>query len=153
MMHRRVFSSGLATALAAASAARASEGGDRAGLEEAVRHFGETWARGDVGAAEALLSPTYTHIDVTGAVQDCAAWLAYAAGRAGLSTRIRFAEVRTRVLGDVAIVTGRNDVEGLSDALVPGQEDASIRFTQVWVRRGERRWLREAFQATRVSIA
>jgi hypothetical protein len=39
-------------------------------------------------------------------------WLAYAARRAGRPTRIAFADVATRIIGDVAVVTGRNDIEG-----------------------------------------
>jgi len=116
-------------------------------LDEAVRRFGEAWAAGDGDTLDGLLSPTYTHSDVFGRWQDRAAWLAYARGRHGRGTRIAFREVRRRIIGDVAIITGINDVEG------PGARDAAdtggltLRFTQVWLRR-EGRWLREAFQAT-----
>ena len=48
------------------------------GLEEAVRRFGEAWACGNVAVLEPLLSPTYTHIDVSGRFQDRTAWLDYA---------------------------------------------------------------------------
>ena len=34
-----------------------------AGLDEAVRLFGEAWAGGDIAKLEELLSPSYTHID------------------------------------------------------------------------------------------
>jgi ketosteroid isomerase-like protein len=123
--------------------------GDEDALDEAVRRFGAAWATGDVAALDALLSPTYTHSDVFGHFQDRAAWLAYARGRAGRPTRIAFRNVARRIIGDVAIITGLNEVEG------PGARDAAdagaltLRFTQVWVKR-DGRWLREAFQATPV---
>lgn len=116
-------------------------------LDEAVRRFGEAWAVGGGATLDALLSPTYTHADVSGRFQDRAAWLAYARGRAARGTRIAFRDVRQRIIGDVAIITGINELEG------PGARDASdasaltLRFTQVWVKR-DGRWLREAFQAT-----
>jgi ketosteroid isomerase-like protein len=120
------------------------------GLDEAMRRFGVAWAAGDGAVLDTLLSPTYTHSDVFGRFQDRAAWLAYASGRAGRATRIAFREVTQRIVGDVAIITGINVVEG------PGARDAAdtgaltLRFTQVWVKH-DGRWLREAFQATPVS--
>jgi hypothetical protein len=150
-MNRRTFSSGLAAALAIPAGVHA-EGVDQAGLEDAVRRLGEAWARGDVAAAEAMLSPGCTHTSVTGAFQDRAAWLAYTGARAGRGTRIGFADVRTRFLGGIAVVTGRNDVAGLGDPLLPGRNEASVRFTQVWIR-DNGRWLRDAFQATLVAAA
>src|SRR4051794_30371222 len=118
-----------------------------AALAEAIRRFGEAWASGDVEVLETLLSPTYTHGTVTGKLQDRAAWLAYAATRSGRQTRIRFSNVQTRVIGDVAIVTGRNDVEGRGDRPAREGENRSLLFTQVWVRRGGN-WQREAFHGT-----
>lgn len=120
------------------------------GLDEAIRRFGVAWAAGDVTTLDALLSPTYTHSDVFGRFQDRAAWLAYSSGRAGRATRIAFRDVRQRIIGDVAIITGINEVEG------PGARDAAdtspltLRFTQVWVKH-DGRWVREAFQATPMS--
>ena len=116
-------------------------------LDGCIKRFGEAWAQGDLATLEALLSPTYTHIDVWGKHQDRAAWLAYAAGRAGLATRIAFADVTTRIIGDVAVITGRNDIEGGGGLLRDSTQNFALRFTQVWVRR-DGRWFREAFQAT-----
>jgi len=50
-----------------------------ADLAEAVRRFGDAWARGDVSLLDALLSPTHTHGAASGKLQDRSAWLAYAA--------------------------------------------------------------------------
>ena len=60
-------------------------------------------------------------------------WLGYARGRAGSSTSINFADVLIRFVGDVAIVTGRNDMTGQSAISSDGRLAGSLRFTQVWV--------------------
>jgi ketosteroid isomerase-like protein len=112
-------------------------------LDAAIRDFGEAWARGDVGALRGMLSPSYTHTTVRGRIQDHDEWLEYARGRSGATTELAFADVATRLIGDVAIIIGRNDIIGGNDGL----SNRSLRFTQTWVRR-EGRWLREAFQAT-----
>ena len=118
-----------------------------AALDETVRRFGEAWARGDGATLDALLSPTYTHTDAGGAFLDRAAWLAYAQKRAGRTTRIAFRDLRTRFVGDAAIVTGINEVEGAGVRSATDTRPLVIRFTQTWIWR-DGRWLREAFQAT-----
>jgi ketosteroid isomerase-like protein len=118
-----------------------------ADLDTAVHRFGEAWASGDTATLESLLSPTYTHSDVFGAFHDRSGWLEYARRRAGRATRVSFRDVRKRMVGDVAIVTGINEIRGPGALSASDQKDSAIRFTQVWVwDRG--RWLREAFQAT-----
>jgi ketosteroid isomerase-like protein len=118
-----------------------------ADLDAAVHRFGEAWASGDVATLETLLSPTYTHTDALGEFHDRSGWVEYARRRTGRSTRIGFRDVRKRVVGDVAIVTGINDLRGPGALSASDQKNSTIRFTQVWVwDRG--RWLREAFQAT-----
>ena len=117
-----------------------------AALEDAVRRFGQAWAKGDKAALESLLSPGYTHTDIFGKLSDRAAWLAYAGERGGRTTRIEFRDLRIRIDGDVGIVTGINDLDvGTRDAA--DRTALSLAFTQVWVWR-QGRWLREAFQAT-----
>src|SRR5262245_38162286 len=126
------------------------DAGRRRALDEAVRRFGEAWAAGDGAALEALLSPRYTHTDVFGDFLERADWLAYARGRAGRATQIEFREVRTRIVGDVAIVTGLNAVSGPGGRSADDRAALTLRFTQVWIW-ADGRWLREAFQATPVA--
>ena len=104
-------------------------------------------ARGDTATLGTLLSPTYMHTDVYGHLQDRTAWLTYVHGRAGRATRLTFRDVQWRLLGDVAVVTGVNDVHADGNTAPGAPQDSTLRFTQVWVWQ-EGRWLREAFQAT-----
>ncbi|MEJ1158694.1 nuclear transport factor 2 family protein [Prosthecomicrobium sp. N25] len=120
----------------------------RSELERAMVAFGEAWARGDAAVLEDLLSPTYTHGDYLGGSQGRADWLAYAAGRTRLHTTLAFREVEIRFVGMVAVVTGINDITYRASGSA-SVETQSVRFTQVWVENGGR-WLREAFQATRM---
>jgi ketosteroid isomerase-like protein len=118
-----------------------------ADLDAAIRRFGAAWAVGDVAALEALVSPTYTHVDIYGHRMDRAEWLDYARSRAGKNTRITFRDVRTRHLGDVAVITAVNDLAGVGDLQSRGRDDCAIHFTQVW-RWQDGHWQREAFHAT-----
>lgn len=118
-----------------------------AALEEAVRRFGEAWAVGDGAAMDSLLSSTYTHTDVFGKLSDRTAWLAYASRRTGRSTGIEFRDVRIRVVGEVGIVTGINDLQGGGIRDAADRKKLALAFMQLWVWRNDH-WLREAFQAT-----
>jgi ketosteroid isomerase-like protein len=123
----------------------------RSELDTAIRAFGEAWACSDADTLKGLLSPSYTHTDVRGRFQERDAWLEYARTRSGATTQITFADVTTRLVGDVAIVTGRNGMTGGNIVSGDARAKLSLRFTQIWVRR-DGRWQREAFQATLVSI-
>jgi len=112
-------------------------------LDDAIKEFGQAWARGDVATLSGMLSSSYTHTTDQGRIQDHDGWPEYARGRQGATTEIAFSDVTTRLIGDVAIITGQNDIIGGNDGL----SNRSLRFTQIWVRR-DGRWLREAFQAT-----
>ena len=118
-----------------------------ADLDAAMHRFAEAWASGDIAVLEAVLSPSYTHTDAFGEFHDRSSWLEYAQRRTGRTTRIGFRSLRRRLVGDVAIVTGINDIEGSGALSASDHSDFTIRFTQVWVW-GQGQWLREAFQAT-----
>jgi predicted alpha-1,6-mannanase (GH76 family) len=119
-------------------------------LDAALRAFGEAWAKGDAEALRSLLSPSYTHNDASGEHLTCEQWLAYATRRAGRATQIKFRDVKTRLFGDLAVITGFNDLTGGGVFEKADRRDMSLVFLQVW-RRENGRWLREAFQATPVT--
>ena len=60
--------------------------------------------------------------------------------------------MKSRILGDVAIMTGMNIVRGGGARNAGDRQDLVLRFTQVWIWR-DGRWLREAFQATPLDTA
>ena len=126
-----------------------TQAADMRELDAAIHAFGEAWARGDSAALASMLSQSYTHNDATGEHLKRDAWLEYAAKRAGRGTRITFRNVETRIFGDLAVVTGFNDMSGGGVLNAGDNRDLSIAFTQIW-RRENGRWLREAFQATPV---
>lgn len=119
----------------------------RAALDQAVTNFGAAWAHGDLAALEMMLSPTYSHTDAAGDFHSRATWLGYAGKRAGRKTVLAFRDVRTRIIGDIAIITGINDLRGPGIRNPTDQVDLTLRFTQLWLWT-DGRWLREAFQAT-----
>ena len=71
----------------------------------------------------------------------------YVAARMGRTTQIVLRDVKTRFIGDVAVVTGINDLAGRGVRGADDRSGLSLRFTQVWVLQ-QGAWLREAFQAT-----
>ena len=125
------------------------DNGRLASLDAAVRAFGEAWARGDTDAAKELLSPSYSHNDLFGKQWTYSECLAYFDSRKGRATRITFRDVRTRHFGDLAIITGFNDVTGEGVTAESDTQDLTLLFLQIW-RWDHGRWLREAFQATPV---
>ena len=110
-----------------------------------MRRFSEAWKRGDLTALDGLLSASYTHVDVTGLVQDRGEWLSLSPGRAGLfKRRLDVDDVQIRVVGETAIRTGRVNVRSPDQAGEPSIE--SVRFTDVWVRQ-DGAWRREICHA------
>jgi hypothetical protein len=102
-----------------------------------VRLCDQAWARSDVAALDGLLAERYVHADGSGGVQHRAAWLADA-GRPR-NVAITCDDLSVRVQGRIAVVTG-------SDLITTSERAETLRFTQVWVKRGTG-WRRAAFRA------
>jgi ketosteroid isomerase-like protein len=124
-----------------------SDAAVRAEIETALLRGGEAWARGDVAAMEALLSPTFSHVDIKAKLTDRTAWLAYLKTRAGSTTKTTMEDVAIRVFGDVAIVTARQ-----VNAELGGDDKGprAFRIMTVMIKH-DGAWLREAVQVTEVS--
>src|SRR4051794_1195988 len=95
-------------------------------MDDAIRGFGKAWASGDTDALRGMLSPSYTHTDVRGRFLDRDEWLKYAGHRTGSATQISFADVTTRLMGDIAVITGRNDMAGGSIVVGDERSDLSL---------------------------
>ncbi|GEM_PF-1028450 len=120
-------------------------------IQQMIRRFGEAWAQNDLATLESLLADDYLHTDYLGNIQNRAEWLEYVKERKakGIVNKIEFADVKVRIYGDVAVVTGQNIIKGLS--VGQNKESATkIRFTQVLLRK-QGTWLRTAFQATPIA--
>jgi len=101
--------------------------------------------RADAAALDSLLADDVTYVRSSGAVDGKAEYLRSlgATGPYALDSLVP-ADLSVRVFGEAAVVTGRLIVK------LRAQPAAyTIRFTDVWARRGGR-WQLAAFQATRL---
>ena len=116
-------------------------------LEAALHRLGKAWSAGDAAELATMTAVDYTHVDPAGAFFGRESWLAYVRGRAGRRTTIVYRDLAFRRHGDVAVVTGVSVFGGGGVRSSDDPRELTIRFTQVWIRKGGR-WLREAFQGT-----
>lgn len=113
-----------------------------------------TWARaletGDVRQLEGFVDDACTFIGPDGEFEERAAYLEGYRQLPKLGVlvkKISIDQVKTRVLGDTAIVTGHV----IAQIVVQGNEVVEdVRFTRVYARRGER-WRMVAGQGTRIT--
>jgi ketosteroid isomerase-like protein len=114
-------------------------------LLDLARKAGEAWVAHDIATLESLIDDPYFHTDVSGQTWNRAEWLADVPNLKPQPT-ITFDDVKVRLFGDTAVITGRNVVT----LLVEGKTaDRALRFTQVWRRYGDT-WRRAVFHATEV---
>ncbi len=120
-------------------------------LQQRVLEFAQVWAKSDVVTLGRLLASDYLHTDFEGKVQNRDEWLAYAQSPRPVK-RVEFEDVKIRLYGDVAVITGKNaiTVSGknvITGEKIEGESKGTIRFTQVWVKE-DGTWKRALFQAT-----
>ncbi len=119
----------------------------------AFAQFAEAFVKADTVVLKNLLADDYVHTNASGSVPDKTRWLAFMktrhedlkSGKVRIDT-YRNDDLRIRVYGNTAVVTGANTTIGYRD----GREwKMNLRFTNVWVKR-EGRWLRAAFHDSHV---
>ena len=146
----------LAGALPAHAQADAGAGAAEAEREvrEAVERFGRAFAEADASALGPMLSEDYVHTNWDGAVLDKSGWLDYVRSRRAEleSGALRIDahttdDLKVRLYGNVAVVTGRNTTRGER-----GGEafTTRIRFTHVWVK-VDGGWRRAAFHDSTIT--
>lgn len=117
-------------------------------VRDAFSQFSDAFVKADTVVLRSLLADDYVHTNVNGGVLDKTRWLAFAktrhedlkSGKVKIDT-YRNDDLRIRVYGNTAVVTGLNTTNGFRD----GKEwKMNLRFTNVWVKR-EGRWQRVAF--------
>lgn len=117
-------------------------------VRDAFSQFSDAFVKADTVVLRSLLADDYVHTNANGGVLDKTRWLAFAktrhedlkSGKVKIDT-YRNDDLRIRVYGNTAVVTGLNTTIGFRD----GKEwKMNLRFTNVWVKR-EGRWQRVAF--------
>jgi len=122
----------------------------RARLDERLAAFTAAFQAGDADALEKMLAPHYTHTNDSSPPTEREDWLANIrrgrAAQGSTSARPTFSnsDVKVRVSGDTAVVTGLSTMRSTRDGKPFGLK---IRFTNVWAWNGKD-WFRVAFQDT-----
>lgn len=101
---------------------------------------------GDIATMDKMLSDDYIGISMTGEVDTKAQQLRRVADRRMMLTRIELSDMKVKLVGAVAIVTSRAQVEGTNDGVsVRGM----YRYTRVYHRLSTGQWKITSFEATR----
>jgi ketosteroid isomerase-like protein len=102
---------------------------------------------GDVATMDKLLSDDYIGISITGQVNTKAQQLDRMRAHKITLTRLDLLERQVKLIGSIAIVTSRAEVEGSNDG-VP--INGTFRYTRVYQRLPSGVWKITSFEATRV---
>jgi ketosteroid isomerase-like protein len=119
-------------------------------FKQQVEQLEEQWRTaqlsGDVATMDKLLSDDYIGISLNGQVNTKAQQLERIRSQRIALTRLDLSEMKVKLIGSIAIVTSRAEVEGTSDS-------ASIkgiyRYTRVYQRLPNGAWKITSFEATR----
>lgn len=116
-----------------------------------VEALEEQWRQaqlvGDVGAMDKLLSDDYIGISITGQVNTKMQQLDRMRMHKVALTRLVLGDRQVKLIGSIAIVTSRAEVEGTNDG-APIQ--GTFRYTRVYQRLPSGAWKITSFEATRV---
>jgi ketosteroid isomerase-like protein len=116
-----------------------------------VEALEEQWRQaqlaGDVAAMDKLLSDDYIGISMTGQVHTKAQQLERMRNRTLVLNRIDLGEIQVKLVGAIAIVTSRAEVEGTNDGT---PLKGVYRYTRVYQHLPSGDWRITSFEATRV---
>ena len=120
-------------------------------VKKQVEALEEQWrtARltGDVATMDRLLAEDYIGISMTGQVSTKPQQLERARNRRIVLTRLDLGDVHVKVIGAIAIVTSRADVEVTHEGM---SVKGTYRYTRVYRRLPDGNWKITSFEATRV---
>lgn len=114
-------------------------------LEQIEHQLAATYEAGDCAAWGALLAQDWSVTHITAEVITKAQALETCAAAKGVIAEIRYDDLRVRVLGEAAVVTGRTTAKTTGT----NPETITLRFTDVFIRQSGR-WLVAASHATRL---
>jgi ketosteroid isomerase-like protein len=120
---------------------------DERELTQLVKDLNEAVVKADVALLERVLHDDYVHHRPRGTVENRAQYLENRKARRVDFESLVPDEIKVRVYGDTAIVTGRSTAKGKDQY---GKMDEQRRWTRVLVRR-DGRWQFVHFQATPIS--
>jgi ketosteroid isomerase-like protein len=116
-----------------------------------VEALEEEWRQaqlsGDVAAMDKLLSDDYIGISLTGKVVTKMQQLDHMRSHRFVMTKLQLGDLQIKLVGSIAIVTSRADVEGTNEGM-PVQ--GTFRYTRVYQRLPSGAWKITSFEATRV---
>jgi len=153
MRHAFVFviSTVLASSAARAQAPGEKPGGERAKVEREIQKLEErrfqAMVHVDIAALDRILADDLSYTHSGGKVDTKATFLAALRSGELKYESIRTEDIKARVYGNSAVVTGRGEIKVKS-----GNQELSfpIRFTDVYVKRAGR-WVMVAWQSTRIA--
>jgi ketosteroid isomerase-like protein len=116
-------------------------------LEALNRRWMESYVNRDVAFLEQHLADEYVSTFPDGAVLDKRGEIEALSSGAVILGVMRPNEMTVRLYGDAAVITGQSTLKA---RVKDRDESGEFRFTDVWVRHGER-WLAVASQVTRIA--
>ena len=142
----------LLLALVAAPAAMASHHAEnKHDYKHEIELLEEQWRKaqiaGDVPALDRFMSEDYVGISMSGQVNTKAQQLSRVRDRSFVLTRIDLEDTKVKLLGQVAIVTGKASVEGTSEGI---SMNGKYRYTRIYQRDPAGGWKVTNFEATRI---
>jgi ketosteroid isomerase-like protein len=120
-------------------------------LKQQVEELEQQWRTaqlaGDVVTMDKLLSEDYIGISMNGQVNTKAQQLERISTRRVAITKMDLSEMKVKLIGSIAIVTSRAQVEGTSDNV---SVKGNYRYTRVYQRLPSGVWKITSFEATRL---
>jgi ketosteroid isomerase-like protein len=120
-------------------------------LKQQVEELEQQWRTaqlaGDVAAMDKLLSEDYIGISINGQVNTKAQQLERVSTRRVAITKLDLSEMKVKLIGSIAIVTSRAQVEGTSDNV---SVKGNYRYTRVYQHLPSGVWKITSFEATRL---
>jgi ketosteroid isomerase-like protein len=102
---------------------------------------------GDVATMDRMLSDDYIGISITGQVSTKAQQLDRVRNNKVAIHRVDLSDMKVKLIGSIAIVTSRAEVEGTNES---GSVRGTFRYTRVYQRLPSGAWKITSFEATRI---
>jgi ketosteroid isomerase-like protein len=116
-------------------------------IEQVEEQWRAAEIAGDVSAMDMLLSDDYVGISINGMTNTKAQQLDRLRNKSLVITKMDITDTRIKLVGAIAIVTGRSDIEGTNDGV---SVDGTVRYTRVYQRLPSGVWKITNFEVTRV---